>query len=99
MNIAELSKVVADRTNLSTSQAREVLEAAFGEIISQVSSGESVSLLGFGAFTPRRRAARSGRNPRTGEPFQTPEIYVPAFRAYGPFKESVRNSMSSTREA
>ncbi len=90
MNIAELSKAVADRTDLSAADVRVVLSVALDEIVGRVAAGETVSLQGFGAFEPRTRAARAGRNPRTGEPFQIPEIRVPGFRAFGPFKEKVR---------
>ncbi|MBK7822416.1 MAG: HU family DNA-binding protein [Tessaracoccus sp.] len=90
MNIAELSKAVAGRTGLDATDARVVLSVALEEIIDQIAAGKSVALQGFGAFEPRTRAPRAGRNPRTGEAFQIPEIRVPGFRAFGPFKERVR---------
>lgn len=90
MNIAELSKAVADRTDLSAAEARAVVGAVLDEIVAQVAAGETVTLAGFGTFEARDRAARDGRSPRTGETVHIPATRVPAFRAFTPFKEKVK---------
>jgi DNA-binding protein HU-beta len=54
-----------------------------------VSTGDKVTLVGFGTFEPRERQAREGRNPATGKPIQIPATKVPAFSAGKLFKEKV----------
>lgn len=63
----ELADEVAQRTGLSSGQARQALEAAIEAVSNQLASGGEVSLAGFGKFSVSRRAAREGRNPATGE--------------------------------
>jgi DNA-binding protein HU-beta len=70
MNKAELIDAVAARSDLSKTDAGNAVDAVFGAIESSLSRGDSVSLIGFGTFSVSDRAARTGRNPRTGETIQ-----------------------------
>lgn len=63
----ELADEVAERTGLSSGQARQALDAALESVSNQLAKGGEVSLAGFGKFSVSRRAARAGRNPATGE--------------------------------
>ncbi len=66
----ELIDHVAQRTGLSKSDVSRVLDETLSQIRETVSTGESVALRGFGTFRMAERAARTGRNPRTGEPIE-----------------------------
>ncbi|EDZ91687.1 histone family protein DNA-binding protein [Limnospira maxima CS-328] len=66
-----------------------VLSAALESVIDAVATQEKVTLVGFGSFEARKRKAREGRNPQTGEKMDIPETWVPAFSAGKLFKEKV----------
>jgi len=68
MTKAELIAAVADRTGLTKAAAENAVVAVTESITETLASGEAVSLVGFGAFRPKHRAARKGRNPKTGDP-------------------------------
>jgi DNA-binding protein HU-beta len=89
MNKGELVDVVADKANVTKKQADAVLSAALEAIVDAVSSGDKVTLVGFGSFEPRQRKAREGRNPKTGDKMEIPETTVPAFSPGKLFKEKV----------
>ncbi|WP_284707164.1 HU family DNA-binding protein [Lyngbya confervoides] len=89
MNKGELVDKIAEKANVTKKQADQVLTAALDSIVDAVSSGEKVTLVGFGAFEPRERKAREGRNPKTGDKMQIPATTVPAFSAGKLFKEKV----------
>ena len=89
MNKGELVDSIAEKANVTKKQADTVLTAALDSIVEAVSSGEKVTLVGFGAFEPRERKAREGRNPKTGAKMQIPATTVPAFSAGKLFKERV----------
>ena len=72
----ELAERVAQRTGLSASQARQVVETTLETISDELASGGEVALAGFGKFSVSQRAARQGRNPSTGQP-----IYIQASKA------------------
>ncbi|WP_414755565.1 HU family DNA-binding protein [Anabaena sp. CCY 9910] len=91
MNKGELIEAIADKANTTKKQAEEVLNAAVETIMESVSSGEKVTLVGFGSFEPRQRKAREGRNPKTNEKIEIPATTVPAFAAGKTFKEKVQN--------
>ena len=67
MNKAELIDAVADSADLSKASAGRALDAAIEAITKALKKGDTVTLVGFGTFSVRKRAARTGRNPRTGE--------------------------------
>ena len=90
MNKGELVEAIASQTNVTKKQADEILTATMDTIIDTVSSGDKISLVGFGSFEPRARAARDGRNPQTGKKLKIPATTVPAFSAGKAFKERVK---------
>lgn len=89
MNKGELVDAIAAKTQTSKKEADAVLTATVEAIMDAVANGEKVTLVGFGTFEPRKRAAREGRNPQTGKTIQIPETTVPAFSAGKQFKEMV----------
>ena len=66
MNKAQLTEAVAAATDVSKAEAGRAVEATLAAIAGSLSGGDSVSLVGFGTFNVRHRAARMGRNPQTG---------------------------------
>ena len=89
MNKAELIEAIARETDLSKSAAGRVLEAMLGTIVRTVAKKEDVQLIGFGCFKAAKRAARVGKNPRTGEPVKIAAATVPKFTAGVAFKAAV----------
>ncbi len=70
MNMSELKKAVAESTGLSQSDTEKVLKAGFAAITQALKSEDAVVIPDFGSFSVGHREARTGRNPRTGEPLQ-----------------------------
>jgi DNA-binding protein HU-beta len=89
MNKGELVDAIAEKAGVTKKQADSVLTAALETIIQAVSSGDKVTLVGFGSFEPRERKAREGRNPKTNEKMEIPATKVPAFSAGKLFRERV----------
>ena len=89
MNKAELVTEIAARASLDKQKAKTVLDAIVEEIMEAVAEDEKVVLIGFGSFEARKRSARTGRNPATGEPLEIPATKVPAFSAGKAFKQRV----------
>ena len=89
MNKEELVQEVAKKAKLSQKQTEEVLSSLVETITKTVSKGKKVTLIGFGTFEPRKRAARTGRNPQTGKELKIPAKTIPAFSAGKRFKEAV----------
>ena len=89
MNKTELTDAVAARANLSKSDAGDAVDAVFQSIESALADGESVSLIGFGTFSVSDRAARTGRNPRTGETIQIAAAKVVKFKAGKALRDAV----------
>ena len=89
MNKNELIGAVASTAGLSKTQASDAVEAVFGSISSELSSGGEVRLVGFGTFMVADRKATTGRNPRTGEAIQIKASKQPKFRPGKSLKESV----------
>ncbi len=90
MNKEELVKAVATSTKLSQKATSEVIAATIETIQKTVSKGKKVTLVGFGTFEARKRAARTGRNPQTGKEIKIAAKTVPAFSAGKKFKELVK---------
>ena len=92
----EFAEKLAKQTDLSKAKAREVIDAIFsteprkGIIAVELDGGRDFTITGFGTFGTRRRKARDGRNPRTGETISVPAMNVPTFRAGRGLKERVR---------
>ena len=93
MNKTELAAELARRTNVSQSDVGNVLDALFdatgGVITSELRNGGEVSIGGFGKFEARKREARQGRNPATGESIQIAAKTSPAFKAAKNFKDAL----------
>ena len=89
MNKGELVDAVAEKATVTKKQADAVISATVEAIMEAVSSGDKVTLVGFGSFERRDRKAREGRNPKTGEKMEIPATKVPAFSAGKLFKEKV----------
>lgn len=89
MNKSELIDAIASKSDLSKAQASQALEATFASIEQALKSGEAVTLVGFGTFSVKERAARTGRNPKTGEPIQIAASKAPGFKAGKGLKDAV----------
>jgi DNA-binding protein HU-beta len=89
MNKEELVQEVAKKTKISQKQVEETLSTLVETIVKTVAKGKKVTLIGFGTFEPRKRAARTGRNPQTGKELKIAAKTVPAFSAGKKFKEAV----------
>lgn len=89
MNKTELIARVAEKTNLTKKAAGDAVEAVLETIIEALAGGDKVTLVGFGTFEVRDRAARRGVNPATGETIEIPASRVPAFKAGKSLKETV----------
>ena len=90
MNREELVAEIAKQTKLTQKLVGEVLTAIIDVTQDTVKKGEKVTLVGFGTFEPRKRAARNGRNPQTGETIKIEAKTVPTFSAGKKFKEIVK---------
>ena len=89
MNKSELIDAIASGADVSKASAGRALDSAVGAIMGALKSGDSVSLVGFGTFSVKHRAARSGRNPQTGAEIQIAAANVPSFKAGKALKDSV----------
>ncbi len=89
MNKGELVDAIADKASVTKKQADAVLSATLETVVEAVSSGSKVTLVGFGSFESRKRKAREGRNPKTGDKMKIPATTVPAFSAGKLFKDKV----------
>lgn len=98
MNKSELVDVIATKASLTKKDADVVLSAVVEAIMDAVTSGEKVTLVGFGTFEARARQAREGRNPSTGKPIQVPATTVPGFSAGKLFKEAVAPKAEAAAE-
>lgn len=91
MNRKELIDALASSTNSSKADADRAIGALLDIISDTLKKGESLSLVGFGTFEVRSRAARSGRNPQTGEELKIGASKVPAFKAGAALKAAVNS--------
>jgi DNA-binding protein HU-beta len=89
MNKTELVDAVANDCELSKAAAQRALESVIKHIISSLANGDSVQLVGFGTFASGSRAARTGRNPRTGEDIKIAAAKTVKFGASKAFKDAV----------
>jgi DNA-binding protein HU-beta len=89
MNKAELVDAVANAANLSKADAGRAVDAVVNSITNALKKGQQVSVVGFGTFSVKHRAARSGRNPRTGETIKIAASNVPGFKAGKALKDAV----------
>jgi DNA-binding protein HU-beta len=89
MNKADLIDAVAQDTDMSKASATRAVDSVIETITGSLKSGDQVTLVGFGTFMVRDRAARSGRNPQTGETIQIKASKAPAFKAGKALKDAV----------
>lgn len=90
MNKSQLIKNIAASANLTQAQATAALQAFETSIIDELATGGEVVLTGFGTFKVTERAARTGRNPKTGESLEIAASKVPSFKAGKALKEAVK---------
>jgi DNA-binding protein HU-beta len=88
MTKQDLINEVAD-LGITKKQSAAAVDAMIGAIKKALAKGDKVSLVGFGSFSVKKRAAREGRNPRTGKPLKIPAKKVPVFKAGKALKDSV----------
>ncbi len=89
MNKKELAEAMAEAADISQAAAARALDGMVAAITQALKDGESVSIVGFGTFLVRDRAARTGRNPKTGETIQIAASRAPAFKAGKALKDAV----------
>ncbi len=89
MNKGELIESVASSAGMSRADATKAVDAVLESVTRTLAGGGGVSLVGFGTFSVKARAARMGRNPRTGEAIQIKASNVPGFKAGKALKEAV----------
>lgn len=89
MNKTELIAAVAKEASLSKKDAEAAVNAVTATITATLKKGDKVQLVGFGTFETRKRAARTGKNPRTGETIKIKASKVPAFKAGKALKDTV----------
>ena len=91
MNKSELIDAIASEADISKASAGRALDSMLTSITGALSNGDSVSLVGFGTFSVKQRAARTGRNPQTGAAIQIKAATVPGFKAGKALKEAVNH--------
>lgn len=88
MNKSELIHAIANAANISKADAEKALKATTDVITTELASGGEVSVIGFGTFKVNERAARTGRNPQTGEAIDIAASKSPAFKAGKALKDA-----------
>jgi DNA-binding protein HU-beta len=89
MNKEELINSVADKTQLTKTDATKAVNAVVKSITEALAAGKQVTLVGFGSFAVKERAAREGRNPQTGKPISIDASKLPGFKAGKALKDAV----------
>ncbi len=90
MNKTELVAAVAAKAELSKKDAEAAVAAVFDSVKDALADGDKVALVGFGTFSIKERAARTGLNPRTKETIEIPAAKVPTFKAGSALKDAVK---------
>jgi len=89
VNKTELIDAVAEGADISKAAATRAVDTMLDSISKTLANGSQVTLVGFGTFSVKARAARTGRNPRTGEAIDIPAANVPGFKAGKALKDAV----------
>jgi DNA-binding protein HU-beta len=89
VNKSELIDAVAAAADISKAKAAQAVDGMTAAVTGALSKGDQVTLVGFGTFSVRERAARTGRNPRTGEEISIAAAKIPAFKAGKALKDAV----------
>ncbi|MBU2613164.1 HU family DNA-binding protein [Patescibacteria group bacterium] len=93
MNKAELISVVAEKVGVTKKQAEDMVETLVDTIVETLKKGDEVTIAGFGAFSAKRRAGRTGVNPQNpSEKIQIPAVTVPKFKAGKGLKDALKAS-------
>lgn len=93
MNKAELAQVLAEKLNVSKREAEDMINTLVDTIMATLKKGEEVVLTGFGAFSVKQRAGRTGVNPqKPTEKIQIPPVKVPKFKAGKALKDALKHS-------
>ena len=90
MNKASLVDAVYEKIGGTKVQAEQAVDTVVDSIVASLKKGDEVSIAGLGIFSTKQRAARTARNPRTGEAIQVAAMRVPKFRAAKALKEEVK---------
>lgn len=90
MNKAELIQAVAAKSGLAKKDAEAAVAAVIDSITDALKAGDKVALVGFGTFAVKARAARTGKNPQTGEAIEIAACKVPAFAAGKALKDAIQ---------
>lgn len=90
MNKSELIEAVVNKTDLTKAGVTKTVDAALAAIAEALKGGDQVTLIGFGTFSVRERAARTGRDPRSGKEIKIKASKVPAFKAGKGLKDAVK---------
>lgn len=90
MNKTELVAAVATKADLTKKDAEAAVKAVLDAVTEALADGDKVALVGFGTFEVKERAARTGKNPRTGEAIEIPASKVPSFKAGAALKNAVK---------
>jgi DNA-binding protein HU-beta len=89
VNKSELIEAIAASADIPKAAASRALDAMVDTVTDSLKKGDTVSLVGFGTFSVKERAARTGRNPQTGQPIEISAAKVPTFKAGKALKDSV----------
>ncbi|MCM2971664.1 MULTISPECIES: nucleoid-associated protein HU-beta [Larsenimonas] len=89
MNKSELIDAIATSADIPKAAATRALDAMIDSVTDTLKQGDSVALVGFGTFSVKERAARTGRNPQTGQPINIDAAKVPSFKAGKALKDAV----------
>lgn len=92
-NKADLIEIISDSAEVSKAAATRALNSVLEGITLSLQRGKQVSIIGFGNFSVKQRAARVGRNPKTGEPIQINAANIPAFKAGKVLKDAVNSGI------
>ena len=98
MNKSELIEIAAKEADISKAAAERVLSAVIGAVVKTVSKGDTVALIGFGTFKSSKRAARTGKNPKTGAAIKIAATTVPKFSAGATFKAAVAGKKAAKKK-
>ena len=90
MNKSELIAKIAEKSGLNQKDAGKALDGLTQAVSDALANGEDVTLVGFGTFSVKERAARTGRNPQTGEEIQIAASKAPVFKAGKALKDAVK---------
>jgi DNA-binding protein HU-beta len=98
MNKSELVAAVAQSAGISKKDAAAAVAATFDAITAELAKKEKVAIIGFGTFEARKRPARTGRNPLTGEKIKIAASYAPAFKAGKALKTEVNKKRRASKK-